>query len=248
MHIGTAYPCNIHSFRNHLDNESRLKLVNAPYLSTSVDTLLLELLKQGHSITIFTKHPVEKLLYLKGENLQIYVIPSCKTYPWKYLHGVWIDALTIKKEIAKHVHSLDVLHAHWTYDFAWAAGNFTAQLPVFCTIHDWAPYIFSTVSLKNKITWLFKLILNRIVFLNTKIRFIANSPYVAQSVEKAFKIKKTYKNIEFSDNEDDDNDTSVYVSCLYIHEFKKWKPYILKQGNPDFIKTILFKEKKNIAL
>jgi hypothetical protein len=77
---------------------------------------------------------------------------------------------------------------------------------------------------------------------------LVNDFKTSHFLKKAFKIKQTYKNIEFSDDEDDTNESEVYVSCLYIHEFKKWKPYILKQGNPDFIKTIVFKEKKNIAL
>jgi hypothetical protein len=78
---------------------------------------------------------------------------------------------------------------------------------------------------------------------------LVNDFKTSHFLKKIFRIKKTYKNIEFSDEEDDEeNKNLLYVSCLYIHEFKKWKPYVLKQGNADSIKTILFKEKKNIAL
>uniref|UniRef100_A0A6C0EUY4 mRNA capping enzyme adenylation domain-containing protein n=1 Tax=viral metagenome TaxID=1070528 RepID=A0A6C0EUY4_9ZZZZ len=63
-----------------------------------------------------------------------------------------------------------------------------------------------------------------------------------------YKYKKTYKDIEFSDNEEEENTNDIYVSCLYIQEFKKWKPYVSKQNIMDTIKTIHIKEKKNIAL
>jgi len=61
-----------------------------------------------------------------------------------------------------------------------------------------------------------------------------------------YKKKKSYKSIEFSDSEDEEIiDREHFVGCLYIPEFKKWKPYEIKQ--PDFIKKIHFIE-KNIVL
>ena len=77
---------------------------------------------------------------------------------------------------------------------------------------------------------------------------LVNDFKTSHFLKKIFRIKKTYKNIEFSDEEDDENENMLYVSCIYIHEFKKWKPYVLKHGNADSTKIILFKEKKNIAL
>jgi len=78
---------------------------------------------------------------------------------------------------------------------------------------------------------------------------LVNDFKTSHFLKKIFRIKTTYKNVEFSDDEEDEKEEqSIFVSCLYIHEFKKWKPYILKQGAADSVKTILFKEKKNIAL
>ena len=58
-----------------------------------------------------------------------------------------------------------------------------------------------------------------------------------------YKRKSTYKSIEFSDSEEEEEyKRDIFVGCLFIPEFKKWKPYSLK--NPDFIKTIQFLEKK----
>ena len=87
---------------------------------------------------------------------------------------------------------------------------------------------------------------------------LVNDFKTSHFLKKLFRIKTTYKNIEFSDEENENenkNDSNIepyshdkYVSCIYIHEFKKWKPYISKQHIADFTKTILIKEKKNIAL
>ena len=77
---------------------------------------------------------------------------------------------------------------------------------------------------------------------------LVNDFKTSNFLKKLFRIKTTYKNVEFSDNEEEENDKEIYVSCIYIHEFKKWKPYISKKNCPDPTKTIVFKEKKNIAL
>ena len=58
-----------------------------------------------------------------------------------------------------------------------------------------------------------------------------------------YKNKATYKNIEFSDSEDEEEiNQNIYVGCLFINEFKKWKPYTIK--NQDTLNKILYFEKK----
>ena len=81
---------------------------------------------------------------------------------------------------------------------------------------------------------------------------LVNDFKTSHFLKKLFRIKTNYKNIEFSDSEDEDaiinEKKEIYVSCIYIHEFKKWKPYLSKRGEIDSTKIIIFKEKKNIAL
>ena len=58
-----------------------------------------------------------------------------------------------------------------------------------------------------------------------------------------YKNNATYKNIEFSDSEDEEEiNQNIYVGCLFINEFKKWKPYTIK--NQDTLNKILYFEKK----
>ncbi len=86
---------------------------------------------------------------------------------------------------------------------------------------------------------------------------LVNDFKTSHFLKKLFKIKTTYKNIEFENSENLETNILVtkeldlkdlFVSCIYIHEFKKWKPYISKNGEPDYTKTIVFKEKKNIVV
>jgi len=90
---------------------------------------------------------------------------------------------------------------------------------------------------------------NKFVFYSTAL---VNDFKTSYFLKKLFRIKTTYKNIEFELEPEEVIDSvkeqTEYVSCIYIHEFKKWKPYISKHGIPDSSKTIVFKEKKNIAL
>ena len=60
-----------------------------------------------------------------------------------------------------------------------------------------------------------------------------------------YKKKKNYKNIEFSDSEDDEENVGdFFVGCIFIPEFKKWKPYLTKGKQIDSVRQIQFIEKK----
>ena len=78
---------------------------------------------------------------------------------------------------------------------------------------------------------------------------LVNDFKTSNLLKSLFSIKHNYKNIEFSDDEctNDNINDEIYISCIYIHEYKKWKPYS-KSGIIDSLKTIILKEKKNIAL
>ena len=63
-----------------------------------------------------------------------------------------------------------------------------------------------------------------------------------------FKNKNNYKNIELSDSEEEEYLGDIIVSCIFIPEFKRWKPYSTKNKNIDSIKEIKIAEKKNIYI
>lgn len=130
-----------------------------------------------------------KDIHLSGPQIELYVIAQESRYPINYLWGCFNNAAKIADCISHDVDSLDVLHAHWSYEYAYAAKEFTSAVPVLCTIRDWAPLIFHFESTKNKITWIFKRIMCRKVYADPNIHFVANSPYTAELVAR-------YKGIE----------------------------------------------------
>jgi hypothetical protein len=61
-----------------------------------------------------------------------------------------------------------------------------------------------------------------------------------------YKKKVTYRTSEFSDSEEE-FDGDVNVGCIFIPEFRRWKPFT-KGERPDSIHHIQFNEKKNIRV
>ena len=70
---------------------------------------------------------------------------------------------------------------------AWAACQYARIKPVFCTIRDWAPLIWRFESVKNKIIWSFRVLLNELVLRQKKVKFVANSPYTANLAKRKLK-------------------------------------------------------------
>jgi len=63
-----------------------------------------------------------------------------------------------------------------------------------------------------------------------------------------FKNKHNYKNIEMSDSEEEEYLGDIIVTCIFIPEFKRWKPFSTKNKCIDTIKEIKTAEKKNIYI
>jgi hypothetical protein len=63
-----------------------------------------------------------------------------------------------------------------------------------------------------------------------------------------FKNKHNYKNIEMSDSEDEEYLGDIIVTCIFIPEFKRWKPFSTKNKCIDTIREIKMAEKKNIYI
>ena len=59
----------------------------------------------------------------------------------------------------------------------------------------------------------------------------------------AFKNKPNYKNVELSDSEEEESLGEFCVQCLYIPDFKRWKPYSSKALPPSFVRDIKIRER-----
>jgi len=188
MNIAIISPCDISVFWDYLYEDNRPEDIFKESCAPSVNTLIGAFLKEGHSVTIFTTHLINQDVILNGKHLKIHIIPSFNKYPFNYIFGSWVNAKRVKKRLQNNLENIDILHAHWTYEYAWAAGQFSKNIPVVCSVRDWAPYVWRMVSFKDKINWSFKWILNNVVFNNRRIKFVANSPYTAERIKNRWDI------------------------------------------------------------
>ena len=190
MRIGVASLFNPKSVQEFLYEGTVLPEINKGI--TAVNTLVREFLMQGHSVTVFTYAPMDKpLTILEGERIKIYILN--KDYHVKGLMNLERIYMLpkLKKIIAKEIDNLDVIHAHWTYDFALAAKKFAKRVPVFCSVRDWCPYILSMQdSLKGKIVWAISWLIFKQVMKGNDIHFLANSQYTYDRITTAYPEKQ----------------------------------------------------------
>lgn len=150
----------------------------------SVNAILVSFLKDNHFVRVFTlaKHS----FIVKSNNLEVYAITPYNVKYLRGLYGLLVDANNLRTLISKHYQDLDVIHAHWTYNWAYATLSFCDKLPVFCTIRDWLPVITSRLKPIKRIFWIQKRFMNNRVLSNDNIHLIANSPYISDFVKKDF--------------------------------------------------------------
>lgn len=185
MNIGIVGGCNPNAFSNYFstfDVNSTCIFPNAP----SVETYVIGLLRQGYYVRIFSSHiSGPSTVHYYGEKIDYFSIRRRSEISSPVL-GLFKTAKNIRKLLSEKIDGLDVLHAQWTYEYAYACLNFTDKLPVFCTVRDWAPFIWSTLDgyfKRTRILWMSKLIIWKKVLSCKKMHFIANSEYTRSMLE-----------------------------------------------------------------
>lgn len=195
MNIGIIAPFNPMFVKDYLMSENIPDINNA---ASAVNTLVLSLLQSGHSVKIFTA--CEKSTSIKkivGINLVVYIVPESIWYSRpqilriKHTLSLGLTQLympqRLRKVIKTEVNSLDVLHAHWTYEYAMSAHYFSNMKPVFVTVRDWAPYIRSIQkNLIGRLIWWQKFRVFKIVMADDNICFIANSQYTYDRITRNY--------------------------------------------------------------
>ena len=156
-----------------------------------ISNLILEYLARGYKVLAITTDAemdddAPPFVYEEGQ-LTYVVIPGRKrTFrPNGWRLGRTIDFYRYERKRILAVlrqHKPDVVHAHWTYEFALAALAYTPDALI--TVHDNAQTIFKYVPTLER---LFMLLLARYVFQKGRW-FTAVSPYMAESVQKWVKL------------------------------------------------------------
>ncbi len=179
MNIGIVAPIEAKSYINYFHIESDRNILcdySYDYTVPAVSALTKSLLHNGHKVFIFTTS--KETFQVKSDNLEIYSIKSSRT-PLKYV----FDGLHLALELRKHVNTLQIIHAHWTYEFALGASFFCKKLPVVCTVRDWAPYIWKVITPREKVDWSIKRLINNYILKQKGIEFVGNSEYTKALLE-----------------------------------------------------------------
>ena len=192
MRIGIVGPFNPASIADYLE-KVKIPFINGA--ATAVNTMVYEFLSQGHELKIFTLTPSNSYEIIKGCNVEVFLIPS-GMFPKligsrQLVIGQFYQPQRIAKVIKKEICNIDILHAHWTYEYGRAAAYFSGNIPVYDTVRDWCPYQMTVQkNVRNNFDWKLKYINFRKVMAHKDITFIANSNYTFSMVKGSYPEKK----------------------------------------------------------
>lgn len=141
LHVGFAGPITVAHVSSFLDQKNDLPIgyTGAPIMGTLIQQLLL----RGYHVSAFTTdsslYKKDKTLKFSGKNFDLYVCPA-RPKAWRFNGfrlGRAVDGFSYEIKKLKEAMELanpDILHAHWTYEFALAAQKTT--IPNLITCHD----------------------------------------------------------------------------------------------------------------
>lgn len=186
MKIGISSPVTLTAFLPFLDPESAQKAQKITGLKApAVDALITGLLNAGHEVVVFTLDPdIRHPEILAGKNLKIYI----GKYRSRGFCSGWLRAATffqseinsLRKFIRQEADDLDILHAHWSYEFAIAGLN--CKVPMCVTFRDYAWAIYQ---LRPDFYRFIRLLMNRYVVSRKKsYQAIANSGHIHDLLQK----------------------------------------------------------------
>lgn len=146
MRIGIAGPLAVSDIAHLLDPGSHLPAGEMRGASLLV-ALIEALLEMGHEVSAFTTEPsllpnADSVVVATGPRFRVHFVPMRRYgFRWDRMRcGRMLDLFRMERQAlvrAMRTDRPDVIHAHWTYEYAWAALD--SGLPTIVTCHD-APW------------------------------------------------------------------------------------------------------------
>lgn len=190
MNICIVSPFNHFSLHDFYDDYSKKLDFDSGVASSSVNALALGLLRLGHKLIVITiSSKVTSQVVLRGKQVEVYIVPFGASAWWRrFIVNSFIQIRDIRKIIYQNINFIDVIHSHWTYNYAYAVLPFAHIKPTFCTVRDWYPYLESNMPIRQRrssFEMLRKYYFNRVIN-NGYIRLVANSVYVKSCLHDWF--------------------------------------------------------------
>jgi len=183
MKIGICAPVDCSTFESYLYEEDKVKSKGLGLGGSQVNQIVNDLLERGFHLSIFTlDRSIEegKEIILRGDNLTVYI------GPFRRSKMVTLDFQKVERHYLERVikkDQPDMVHAHWTYEFALGAIN--SGIPHIISVRDWAPIILKLMPRPYRVM---RLLLNYYVFFKGK-NFVANSLYIDKKIDGLVKNK-----------------------------------------------------------
>jgi L-malate glycosyltransferase len=173
--IGFAGPVDLDRLGRRIGEPRLSQGLKSPILTDIVESLA----DRGHRIQIFTLSPnPEDVGEYGDETFGINVGAYRSGRRWPDFFRAERRALTR----AMRAHPCDVIHAHWTYEFAIAAMR-ARTAPVLVTVHDWGPEILRRQRHPYRLV---RLLMQAYVLVRAP-HLTANSPYIAEKVRRWYR-------------------------------------------------------------
>lgn len=184
MRIGIVSPVVLfHDFAKYFEGNEKDILLNLQQNSNGPAPSIIAqgFINAGHFVRFFTVGPENRIF--RSKTIEIVTINTVSGLRKYVKLNEFKGAYYFAKEMKPYISDLDVLHAHWTYFTAMAAGHFAKRIPVFCTVRDWTSVIRGYLPNKGGYQWFIRQIVNDINFRNHYIHFIGNSPYTKSLID-----------------------------------------------------------------
>ncbi len=175
MRIGIAGPISQHVLKQRLPDAHDLHSDGYSFPFTA--HLALALLDRGHEVQVFALDPAcTGPRKYASDGLTLHVAPYRRVGRDRGRDFFKAERRALAEAMGGA--KCDVIHAHWTYEFALAA--LSVQREVVVTVHDWAPTIFRHFRDRYRAM---RLLMQAAVLSRARV-MTAPSPYIARRVER----------------------------------------------------------------
>ena len=177
MRIGIVAPIEVNSLKQHLSNLSDTD-IKLGLGGTAVNEIIDGFIKKGHRVIVFTLDTsITKKYVLEGPNLKIVFGHFRTKSRIKYIDFCQWEIRQLIKLIRSEKNNIDIINAHWTYEFAIA--TILSKVPHLITFRDYAPKI---LRYSKHIYRFFRLLMDYWVRKNGK-NFSFNSQYLKDLIK-----------------------------------------------------------------
>lgn len=188
LKIGVCSPFTVSEFVSYLNPESQERVKEIDGLKApAVDAVIHELLRRGYKVSIYSlDYSIDDYTIFKGDKLTIILAPGHCKNTLKRVLGIF----TYKTSALKHCILMDseqpnILHAHWTHEYALAALVASPTSTVAVTVRDWAPKVLRLF--RKHYYFYIHYAMDYLVFHHKRACVIANSNFMAEQVLKRWK-------------------------------------------------------------